>query len=1508
MRHALIALLIVTVTVSTVRAQTTRTWDGTTGSWSDPTKWTGSTVPQAGENAVINGGAVMLSADTFGLASLTMGGGTLTFTNWSTRLIASNVVLNSGSTLTLPGPFLETQMSNRVHVVCTTFALASGATVDADAQGFAGGTSNVDPGDGPGGGGVVSYYGAGGGYGGRGGNGKNDGGKYSNGGGGKPYGSTTAPLSPGSGGGGTGVHDGGGAVRIDASGGTVTVNGTITANGAGASQHGGGGSGGAIYIGCKTFAGTATGLLSADGGAGGTINNWGGGGGGGRIAVVYDSVDSPRPGVRFSVAPGSSLYDPGQIGTVYLPDEALLSEAMPNLLNVRIYGITNWSVGQISMTNSKVWLAQEDLQMRVTNNIHVDSGAGLTLPGGMTLTCGGDVVLTNGGTLGVHGKIVSVPTDYGSLVMITNDLIVGPGSWVYPYSHTTNGGSPLFRVSGDVTIAETGGFDGSGLGFYGGTYAHWAGYGPGGGPAGGNVYYGGGAGYGGGGGAGTAGVGGGTYGETNAPVRPGSGGSSWSGGHGGGSVRIQASGTVTVDGTIRVDGDAGGEPGQDLIYGGGGSGGGVFITGSAFSGGANALISADGADGKHVSNGGGGGGRIAIGIGISETDIALLIAGQAVTGLNIYPDYVPYLGTLSVTNGDNGAGIRAGTPGTKQFMQVSLGGTFTLTIAGNPANYDSPSPDSYGPHPNVAENTVITNSVTSPADEAAGQRWLCLGWSATNDAGTVLASGTTTQAVVQITNDTTLVWNWTNELELSASAGPNGTVNTGTVNGWYTNGTVVSGILASPDGGYGFHQWTGAGVPSGQRLVNPLAVTMDQARPLVANFYSLAGQTRTWNGSVDNWNVPSEWTPVGVPELLDDVIIPSGTVTIDTPQWVRSITATNATLVLTNWTTALYASNVTLRSGVTVTLPPAFTDSQMSNRVHVVCSNFTMAAGAVIDTDGRGYSGALAFNLDGHGPGKGLITPTYYYGSGGGHGGRGGDGISGIGGPAYDSTNAPVIAGSGGSGTSAGAGGGAVRIDATAHVGIDGTINADGKDGPSHGGGGSGGAIYISCRTFGGAGSGLLTADGGHGGGSGDEASGGGAGGRIAVTYDKAAQSTAPSPGVRLSVAAGTNTHAKAEDGEIGTVYLPDTALLTQTLENFLNVRLYGVTNWAPSHVALTNSLVWFGEQAFLLDVTNGVTCGVGSSLVMPAYSTLQCGGGLTLGDGGSLSVYGGVTNPADPDYSSLVSVGKDVSIGAGSWVYPYGHTTNDAAMGPLFRMRHLSITSGGGFDADGKGYAGGTATTDDGYGPGKGEMTATYYGGGGAHGGAGGDGSGGPGGSAYDATNAPVKAGSGGGGFIAGTGGGSIRIEASGTVTLNGTLTANGKPPKKFDFIETNGGGGAGGAIFVRCNSFGGGVSGELSAAGTIAGPAGSNSSGAGGGGRIAIWHGAVKEADATVLAADGFVANSVITNAHVGFLGSVSATNGINTLYPARSGEPGTIVFVTVEYGATATLLLLR
>jgi len=89
-------------------------------------------------------------------------------------------------------------------------------------------------------------------------------------------------------------------------------------------------------------------------------------------------------------------------------------------------------------------------------------------------------------------------------------------------------------------------------------------------------------------------VGGSTYGSSNAPVDPGSGGgaaqvSGW-GGYGGGLIRVEAGDTVIVDGSLLANGG----PAVANNYVGPGSGGAIFIKCKYFKGSGNGQLQANG--------------------------------------------------------------------------------------------------------------------------------------------------------------------------------------------------------------------------------------------------------------------------------------------------------------------------------------------------------------------------------------------------------------------------------------------------------------------------------------------------------------------------------------------------------------------------------------------------------------------------------------------------------------------------------------------------------------------------------------------------------------------------------------------------------------------------------------------------------------------------------------------------------------------------------------------------
>ena len=684
-------------------------------------------------------------------------------------------------------------------------------------------------------------------------------------------------------------------------------------------------------------------------------------------------------------------------------------------------------------------------------------------------------------------------------------------------------------------------------------------------------------------------------------------------------------------------------------------------------------------------------------------------------------------------------------------------------------------------------------------------------------------------------------------------------------------------------------------------------------------------QGRVWvGGTSSDWFDGSNWNPAGIPQTGDDVTIPSATsaplLTSSTPS-LASLTVSTGTLTCSNWTTVINATVITIQNTGKITLPVAFASNVMSNRIHIVCSNLTVDVGGTIDANEMGYG-------VGYGPGVGTGSDRV---GGGGYGGRGGYASFGnetapgpSGGITYGSESAPTDPGSGGPASyggnyaNPGKGGGAILIEATdGVVTVNGTISANGGDSKeAHASGGSGGAIYITCRDFQGSSSGLLSAKGGNRGGGDSNCGGAGGGGRIAVIYQ-----TCNLPSVRLSAACGTTYFAAGDEtfsAEIGTVYLSTAAILTPMIKDITGrVIIPGLTSWSPASLTLSNSAIVFGSSLQLnvggdlmvtgatsqlrlgpgsglncagnllpaggkifIESNSTVSCNSGmingGSLVV-AKSDLRCGADFTVTNGGIFYAYSTTNDATALPYGSHIVITGNLYVAGSSWIYSYSEPINGGS--PVFQAQNITVDANAGFNAVGRGYgvAQGSGTP-----PPNGGDNAT----GGSHAGKGGKGSNGytPG-STYGSSNAPVTAGSGSGNcyagiYYTGKGGGVIRLEVPGRLTLAGTLDASGAPA-----IDGHGAGGAGGSIFVIAGSFNSTVGSVLNAKG--GGNAGGNGGG-GGGGRIAIWVGASRDS-VTRYVTTGFGSRPEIFDK---FLGSTSVTNGLGYYNgPPNGAEPGTV-----------------
>jgi hypothetical protein len=203
----------------------------------------------------------------------------------------------------------------------------------------------------------------------------------------------------------------------------------------------------------------------------------------------------------------------------------------------------------------------------------------------------------------------------------------------------------------------------------------------------------------------------------------------------------------------------------------------------------------------------------------------------------------------------------------------------------------------------------------------------------------------------------------------------------------------------------------------------------------------------------------------GMKGRLDEVRISD---TPRSPAWIKASYYSQSNTLLTSNTN----KGVTLSAG---------------QNVNIYGAN---GEGGGITATGQGF-------LHNQGPGAGSTGPSGY-GAGAGYGGAGGDSDDGgAGGSTYGSPGNPVDLGSGGGTSGGGAGGGAIALDVSHILTINGSLVSDGNpaENAGNGGGGSGGSIKVACSTL--AGGGKIQANGGTGAGHG----GGGGAGRIYLGY-----------------------------------------------------------------------------------------------------------------------------------------------------------------------------------------------------------------------------------------------------------------------------------------------------------------------------------------------------------------------------------------------------------------------
>ena len=246
-----------------------------------------------------------------------------------------------------------------------------------------------------------------------------------------------------------------------------------------------------------------------------------------------------------------------------------------------------------------------------------------------------------------------------------------------------------------------------------------------------------------------------------------------------------------------------------------------------------------------------------------------------------------------------------------------------------------------------------------------------------------------------------------------------------------------------------------------------------------ADTYTWVGGTGTWDAnSGAKWRALSTGETGTVPGAGDNAVLPAPTdanytVTASEAISVKSLTIGTAgstsgfvaTFNSNTLGTHLVAEDLVVETGGVMThaeIPNSRTALGSENARLIFSVGGDMVVNGSIDVSGKGFR-----------PQKGPGTHGGYEYSAS-HGGSGGD-LNGS--RCYGSLTQPIYAGSG-AGNGGSAGGGAVRLDVTGALTLNGTVNASTQRQAATGSG-SGGSVWITCATLMGSESGVIDVSGG---------------------------------------------------------------------------------------------------------------------------------------------------------------------------------------------------------------------------------------------------------------------------------------------------------------------------------------------------------------------------------------------------------------------------------------------
>ena len=230
-------------------------------------------------------------------------------------------------------------------------------------------------------------------------------------------------------------------------------------------------------------------------------------------------------------------------------------------------------------------------------------------------------------------------------------------------------------------------------------------------------------------------------------------------------------------------------------------------------------------------------------------------SGSYTPGTSITASVTPIVagpaGTQYVCTGWTGTGSVVSGTGTSVTFTITQDSSITwnwktqylFTVA---SAHDTPAPLAVGSYW-IDSGNLVSESVTTPADQVGLMRYRCIGYTGTGD---LAGGGLTSSVSFHITQPTSVTFNWVAQYYLTVKTDPPG-VATLAGEGWYDASATPTLTAPLVSGKYNFTCWYVDGVYQG--TANVITVPMSAPRTAIAYYWNAVG---------------GEWAPISTVRLV----------------------------------------------------------------------------------------------------------------------------------------------------------------------------------------------------------------------------------------------------------------------------------------------------------------------------------------------------------------------------------------------------------------------------------------------------------------------------------------------------------------------------------------------------------------------------------------------------------------------------------------------------------------